>query len=215
MEESTSKEKIMKRVRNALIQKGANPFPDVEMDAPVFNELTDALDITFAEEFTRLGGKFVYCESESEIYSTLSLLSKANTFAPIFCRDESLLYMLQQYGISATNDENKLNTTKVAITGCEFLVARLGSVVVSSKQLSGRKLNISPDIHIVLASASQLVPDIKQALSGVREKYGKAFPSMVSVISGPSRTADIEKTLVMGAHGPKELYVFLYDDSNS
>ena len=58
----------------------------------------------------------------------------------------------------------------------------------------------------------QLVDDLKQALKLIRLKYD-TIPSMISLITGPSRTADIEKTLVMGAHGPKELYVFLIDDS--
>ncbi len=61
----------------------------------------------------------------------------------------------------------------------------------------------------MIAYTSQLVPDLKDALAGIREKYGNKIPSMISVITGPSRTADIEKTLVMGAHGPKEIYVFL------
>ena len=67
----------------------------------------------------------------------------------------------------------------------------------------------------MLAYSSQLVPDLKQALAGIRKKYRDNYPSLVTLVSGPSRTADIEKTLVMGAHGPKELYVFLIDDTNT
>jgi L-lactate dehydrogenase complex protein LldG len=63
----------------------------------------------------------------------------------------------------------------------------------------------------VLANTAQLVGDVKEALGVLRQKYDGIFPSAVSVISGPSRTADIEKTLVMGAHGPKELYVLLVE----
>jgi L-lactate dehydrogenase complex protein LldG len=58
-----------------------------------------------------------------------------------------------------------------------------------------------------------LVNDLKQALAGIKQKYADNIPSMISVITGPSRTADIEKTLIMGAHGPKEIYVFLIDDT--
>jgi L-lactate dehydrogenase complex protein LldG len=46
----------------------------------------------------------------------------------------------------------------------------------------------------------------------ITKKYGNKLPSMISMITGASRTADIEKTLVMGAHGPKELVLFLIDD---
>ena len=87
--------------------------------------------------------------------------------------------------------------------------------MVSSRLSPGRKIVVYPEIHLVLAYSSQLVPDLKQALALVKKKYRDNFPSMISLISGPSRTADIEKTLVMGAHGPRELYVFLIDDNSS
>ena len=98
------------------------------------------------------------------------------------------------------------------ITYCEYLIARLGSIMVSSKQTSGRRLNVFPENHIVIARSSQIVADLKDALKNIKEKYVGNLPSMISVITGPSRTADIEKTLVMGAHGPRELYVFLIDE---
>ncbi len=212
MDESTTREKVMKRIRNALIQKGSNPYPDIDLDSPVYHETDDSHDIVFAEAFTNAGGKFIYCESEQEFYSTLVLLIKTNRYGTLFCRDESLLSLLQQNNIAATNDESLLAETKVTLTGCEYLVARLGSIVVSSRQKGGRKLNISPDVHMVVATSSQLVGDLRHALAALREKYGKSLPSLVSFITGPSRTADIEKTLVLGAHGPRELYVFLLDD---
>ena len=100
-----------------------------------------------------------------------------------------------------------------SITFCEFLVARTGSIVISSKQTSGRRLAVFPSTHIVVAYTSQLVRDVNDALEGVKNKYGDQLPSMITTITGPSRTADIEKTLILGAHGQKELYVFLVDDN--
>ena len=47
---------------------------------------------------------------------------------------------------------------------------------------------------------------------GIREKYKTRLPSQITLITGPSRTADIEKTLVLGAHGPKELHVFILNN---
>jgi len=88
-------------------------------------------------------------------------------------------------------------------------VARTGSVVVSSAGDSGRSMNVFPPIHLVLANSDQLVQFPEDALVAVQSKYKNNFPSTVTTITGPSRTADIEKTLVLGAHGPKELVVFL------
>jgi L-lactate dehydrogenase complex protein LldG len=92
-------------------------------------------------------------------------------------------------------------------------VARLGTIVMSSRVAPGRRMMVFPEIHLVLAYASQLVPDLRHAFQKLKAKFGENYPSLVSLITGPSRTADIEKTLVMGAHGPRELYVFLIDDT--
>jgi L-lactate dehydrogenase complex protein LldG len=73
-------------------------------------------------------------------------------------------------------------------------------------------LGIFPPIHIVVAFASQILPDINDGLEFIKAKYHDSLPSMISLVTGASRTADIEKTLVLGAHGPKELAVFLVDD---
>ena len=100
---------------------------------------------------------------------------------------------------------------EVGITDCEFLVARTGSVIVSSFN-SGRKMNIFPPVHIVIAHRSQLVSYLDDAYRQILQKYNNNLPSLISTITGPSRTSDIEKTLVLGAHGPKQLLVFLLDN---
>lgn len=215
MEESTTKEKVLKRIRNALISKTANPYPDLDMHSVVYEPITDALDITFAQELMKVGGQFIYCENMDEMLSTLELLVKTNNLQPLFCNDLKLFNTLVKAGVPVENDVKNLPNVRAGITFCEFLVARLGSVMVSSRSGPGRKMNIFPEVHIVLARSSQLVPDLKHAFTALKEKYPQRLPSMVSVITGPSRTADIEKTLVMGAHGPKELYVFLVDDVNT
>ncbi|MFW5758527.1 MAG: LutC/YkgG family protein [Bacteroidota bacterium] len=98
------------------------------------------------------------------------------------------------------------------ITGCEYLIARTGSIMTSSALGGGRKSYIYPSVHIVFARRSQLVFDLKDAFARLKDKYkNNGLPSMISLITGPSRTADIEKTLVMGAHGPEQLFVFFLD----
>ena len=92
------------------------------------------------------------------------------------------------------------------------MIARTGSFLLSSRQFAGRRLGIYPPIHIVVATSSQLLPDIGDGLAFIRKKYGNNLPSMISLVTGASRTADIEKTLILGAHGPRELYLFLLDD---
>ncbi len=214
MKESTSREKILKKIRNALLTKSEIPYPVIDNDKSVFNEITESLDLAFAEEFIKVAGKFVYCENENEFLSSLKMLINENSWSPVYCLDKKIKTLLNTKDISFTDKQEDFYDLKVGITRCEFLIARLGSAMISSKHDSGRRLNIYPEIHIILAYTSQLVPDLKDALAGIKERYGDNLPSMITVVTGPSRTADIEKTLVMGAHGPKDLYVFLVDDSN-
>lgn len=213
MEESTSREKVLKKIRNALISKQELPFPDINYESSVFRELNESLEINFAEEFNKTGGKFVYCENETEFIENLKYLIRNKQWDRIFSVDLELAEILNKGNITFISSKEKFKTIQVGITQCEFLVARLGSIMVSSGQMSGRRLHVFPDTHIVLAYTSQLVPDLKDAFLKLRNKYETRFPSFVSLITGPSRTADIEKTLVMGAHGPKELYVFLIEDT--
>lgn len=213
MEESTSREKVLKKIRNALISKQELPFPDINYESSVFRELNESLEINFAEEFNKTGGKFVYCENETEFIENLKYLIRNKQWDRIFSVDLELAEILNKGNITFISSKEKFKTIQVGITQCEFLVARLGSIMVSSGQMSGRRLHVFPDTHIVLAYTSQLVPDLKDAFLRLRNKYETRFPSFVSLITGPSRTADIEKTLVMGAHGPKELYVFLLEDT--
>jgi L-lactate dehydrogenase complex protein LldG len=215
MEESTSKEKVLKKIRNALISKLANPYPNVDLETSPFHEIKETLDVAFAQEFTNVGGRFVYCENSHEFISNIQLVLKNLELEEVFCLDPEIRKVLESGGIKVQSSPEEFLEVKIALTGCEFLISRTGSIMVSSRQTSGRRLNVFPEVHLVVAFSSQLVPDTHDALKKMKQRYSvDKFPSMISFITGPSRTADIEKTLVMGAHGPKELFVFFIDGNS-
>jgi len=212
MEESTSKEKILKRIRHALINQTDNPFQNIDLDSDIYTESQETLDVMFADAFAKVAGKFVYCENEQEFRQNIQILFTNNNWNELYCLDESLTSMLSGTRFSIVSSPDQFLNLKIAATRCEYLIARLGSIMVSSAHESGRRLNVYPEIHIVVAYTSQLVYDVKTAIRKMKAKYGQKLPSMISAITGPSRTDDIEKTLVMGVHGPKELYLFLIED---
>jgi L-lactate dehydrogenase complex protein LldG len=214
MEESTAREKILKRVRDALIEKTEPPYPIIDQESSVYKDLTDSLDVTFAQELVQIGGKFVYCESEDEFLNNLQSFIVEKEWGVLYSQDPKLHFLLKRGGIPFEAHTDAILDAKIGITRCEYLIARLGTVIVSSRMSPGRKITVYPETHLILAYTSQLVPDLKQALSEIKKKYRDNYPSMISLITGPSRTADIEKTLVMGAHGPRSFYVFLVDDSS-
>ena len=212
MDEVTSKEKILKAIRNGLMNRQPNPYAYVNIDKAVLQSVEDSIELHFAQELSELGGKFIFVESESDLGNTLALIIKEEGFGPAFCVNPELQAHLSSEGIEYLSENQDLKEIKSGLTECEFLVARFGSVLMSAGLISGRKLHAWPEVHMVVAYASQLVPEISDAIIGMREKYNGFLPSMITLVSGPSRTADIEKTLVMGAHGPRELFVFFVDD---
>lgn len=213
MLESTSREKVLKKIRNALTDKVANPFPSLDFESLVHVQPAETPEINFAHAFTANGGHFVFCENEAALMANLSSFVKELSLNKVFAADEKITGYLGSAGINFSSEQKNLIEGDVAFTSCEALIARTGSVLVSSRQKGGRKPLVASPVHAVIASASQIVPDIKDALILVRNAYRGQLPSMLSFVSGPSRTADIEKTLVTGAHGPKAIYVFLLDDA--
>ncbi|MGA0333059.1 MAG: LutC/YkgG family protein [Kiritimatiellia bacterium] len=104
-----------------------------------------------------------------------------------------------------------LESSDAGISGCEALIAQSGSVLVSSKGSGGRALSVLPPHHIVLATRDQLLGTLLDGYDLLRKKYPGGLPSFISFITGASRTGDIERILVLGAHGPKRLTIILID----
>jgi L-lactate dehydrogenase complex protein LldG len=151
------------------------------------------------------------CIISKNIEETISYIKQKTASETIYCTDTEIQTLLTQYEIQFSDSDESSRFSKFSVTHCEALVARTGSVIVSSNQITGRRPIASSEVHIVIAYAKQLYADFPQAFSIIESKYQNAFPSQITSITGPSRTADIEKTLVLGAHGPKELIVLLIE----
>ncbi|MGB4398228.1 MAG: lactate utilization protein [Daejeonella sp.] len=208
MKDTTPKERMLKKIRKALLEKRDNPYPNLE-DTPLYEEYTDHIDLLFAEQLTAVAGNFIFCEDDLQLAENLLHLAEEKKWRKIYCWEPAMQALLSKYEFPHYTTDTDFLDAEVGITSCEALVARNGSVLISNGNPSGRRLSIYPNVHIVIAYTSQLVLDLKDAFKLLKLKYPESSPTMVSNITGPSRTADIEKTLVLGAHGPKELYVFL------
>ena len=209
MATSPAKENILKRIREALINPVPLPFPNSEGNGSVYVQSDEEPVVIFAEEFTKLQGKFAFCANEADLKIQLSNLILEKNWGKVFCKEPELKEMLKSI---AVDDYSNLPSCEVSITGCEYLVARTGTIVLSAAQESGRTTSVYAPIHVCIAYTNQLLYDVKDALVALKDKYGnKGFPSFTTFASGPSRTADIEKTLVTGVHGPKEVFCFLVE----
>lgn len=207
---SPSKENILKKIRKALTQSTPLPFPQSEGAASIFPQPPQELEVEFAEQFTKLLGKFIFCLNKQELAFQLNSLMRKQGWKKIYCREDNLIKFIDPQSAEWLTDD--LPGCDVSITSCEALVARTGSIVMSTAQPSGRTVSVYAPVHICIAYTGQLVYDVRDALIQVKNKYGDKLPSLITFATGPSRTADIEKTLVVGVHGPKEVYCFLVDE---
>ena len=213
--DTTFKEQMLAKVRNALIERQEALFKDIDQRTetwvPIKEE--DGTAITFAQNFKENGGIFIYLESEREFADCLKQLAPENGWEPLWCTSPSMQAMLENHGISYTTSQEREPKQKlVSLTDCECLMAQTGSVLVSDALTQTRAAYAFPDLLLVFAKTDQIVSGLKGAFQMVKEKYRNEMPTQLSIITGPSRNSDIEQTLVIGASGIRQVAVFLVDE---
>jgi L-lactate dehydrogenase complex protein LldG len=200
-----AREEILNKLKSAVHSVPVKP----DFEQPVYHSISLPLELAFKENLEKINGFVHLFSSEGELFRALKEFLSSRQKEDIFCIEEEICSQLNTYEIPFQQSAELPKNIEIGITGCEFLIAHTGSVMVSSVQKGGRQMFVYPPLHILIAHKNQLVGYLDEAYAGIREKYKEDLPSQIALITGPSRTADIEKTLVLGAHGPRELHVFL------
>ena len=227
----TERDKILARVREALKRPahvpGAHdhaPLPASAQSSaagarqwlPHVGESFEEQLVLFARNAAELKADFQLLNSAEEMRQALVRLrytegwervaAHSSVLTDALCPplDLPLLRTDRPYDIHA------LEACSAGISECDALVAQTGSVLVTSRSAGGRALSVLPPHHVVLARREQLVADLPAAFALLKQKYADNYPSMISFITGPSRTGDIERILVLGAHGPKKLTILCF-----
>jgi len=217
---------ILARIREALQVKA--PKPHFKADAiagqpvkvakpwlPDGGETLDASLVILAEQLAKLKAGLIRVPDEAAAGRAVADLARTKDWKQVAYHGAPLVRAVAaalpcaSWEADATFEKQKLEGCDAAITSCESIVAQLGSILVSSASSGGRALSILPHVHVVIARVDQVVPDLATAIALMQSVHGPKMPSMLSFITGPSRTGDIERILVLGAHGPKELYLVL------
>jgi L-lactate dehydrogenase complex protein LldG len=207
---TSSRETILAKIRRALAQPVPLPFPRQDAGGELYPTPAEDLTVVFAQEFTRLLGRFAYCPDEGELVRQVRELIAGKQWKEVHCPEPTIRDLISPDGSMAFSSL-PLERSDLSITSCEALVARTGSLLLSARN-GGRTTSVYAPVHLCIARTSQLVFDVKEALLMLKARYPEGLPSQVSLATGPSRTADIEKTLVVGVHGPREVYCFLLED---
>jgi L-lactate dehydrogenase complex protein LldG len=191
----------------------------------------DRLVEKFKNEFEAVDGEFTYCPNESAAMQTIREAIVSSAAKKVAVSRHSICARLQISQILQAelpdvefpgedediDSENRfarerlrdtLAQTQLSITGAEALLAETGTVVTVAGAHASRQISLLPSIHLVLATPSQIYPNMAELFIDLREKHGADLPgSALTFITGPSRTADIEKVLIKGVHGPMRLLV--------
>lgn len=208
---NSSKQNILARLKAAQEKRGEIEENIPDFTSPIYHPVSYTPASDFKTNLEMIGGQVILCSSKDELKTHLSLICREKNQESVFCTDPKLVDLLND-SVTIHSGEEEFAGLNIGISRCEFLVAHLGSVVISSAQISGRRLNVFPETHIVVADTTQMTNYLDEALEKLQKKYKNELPSLISTITGPSRTADIEKTLVMGMHGPKSLIVLISEE---
>jgi len=209
--DNSGRERILARIRSAL-RETAPKHAAPASSGPIFAPVADPLE-RFQKECAL---NLTECVVTSDMGASATAVGQVLSSVPeggIFVQDAPELRRMvplwqEGRGIRWSTEGGPLETSQATITLTETLVAQTGSIFVSSS-CGGRGASVAAPVHIVVATLAQMVPDLEAAFARLRERGTQEKNSMLCLITGSSRTADIEKILVMGAHGPKRLVVVL------
>lgn len=226
---NTEREKIMSRIQEALTvpapqpghglvqpskpTPGSSPAANARQWLPVVGDSFEELVALFRKNAGELRADFQLASSREDMAKRLLELSKAEGWKKIGVHKGELTdFACTQLGLPFCRTDggyavSELEVCDVGVTECDALVAQTGGVLVTNRSAGGRALSVLPPHHVVLARRQQLIADLPEAFAVLKAKYASNYPSFISFITGPSRTSDIERILVLGAHGPKKLTI--------
>jgi L-lactate dehydrogenase complex protein LldG len=201
-----SRERILRRIGSAL--RTGKPSANGFQKRPVFAPIENLLERFVAECKGNHTDCFLVEDSAREkIQEILRDLPAGEVFAEDCPKIRGALAGLER-DMQWSSEGPPSEITQATITTADLLIAQTGSLLISSS-CGGRGASVVAPVHIVVAGVSQLVADLDQALAVAQEQQLAQSNSFLGVITGCSRTGDIEKLLVIGAHGPKRLVVLV------
>jgi L-lactate dehydrogenase complex protein LldG len=226
---TTSRENILNKLRAAR-----QPFPDAPPRPRQYTPVTrlddsspGALIERFAEEMRLLQGEAFVCQGDEAACDQVMRLLQAHQTTHLLAWDfqhipiPGLQNAIRDLGITITqpdiHDEFHFETlaaiepAEVGLTGADYGIAATGTLVVSTGPGKGRIPTVLPPAHIAVISADQLLPRLEDWIAIQRRADLAIFQERANVclITGPSRTGDIEKKLVLGMHGPGQVQVVI------
>lgn len=213
-------EKNREIILNSL--KGYSPQSDISVKSELISTAVDDVQALF-DSFSQMialgtGNAYRVKDGDEALQKLGDILSDANVSSAVlsgdaFIKSLGVKALLDKKGIEvkatgAHTDQHKEASfsVDVGITGADYALADTGTVVICHGRENARLLSLAPPIHIALVEIGKLLPDIDTLVAEIKPGEGD-MPSAISLITGPSMTADIALQMTFGMHGPKNVHV--------
>ena len=241
---NASRTEILGRIRRSLDglnhQQGSNRHSRFDSSKSLF--ASDFVDLSriaqrFKAESDRVGSETEICRNIGSAFQFIKSLIRDSDYNNIavsnhkICVDNQIIQKLSvdlpeitffnEYNQTGDHLHRSSNTHRLAqadlsITGADCLIADSGTIILTSNPKASRQISLLPTAHLALASINQIYPNLSTALEYLQSTWTHdRHPTAITLITGPSRTADIEKVLIKGAHGPVRQLALLIDDEIS
>lgn len=220
---NASRRQMLQRIRNAVIEgnrAGGSPSEPPERGQIGYQGADADLLARFRTEFSNAGGQLhVVSDAAAAAEVILDLVRSRSIHRAILGRSNlldalSMSEPLKRAGVDlreVTPDSSESKegfAAEVGLSAVDYLIAETGSIVLASRPEQPRSLSLLPPIHIAVAERRQLLPDLFDLFAALGTQTND-LPACLSIITGPSKTGDIELRLVTGVHGPGEVHVVL------
>ncbi|MGH9427493.1 MAG: LutC/YkgG family protein, partial [Terriglobia bacterium] len=227
---SGSRAEILGKIRRALVKPRAahhHGHSPVTSDlGKLFASVgsREGLVEKFQKEFELISGEFHFCESGTAALQRLTQIIQSSASKNVaisqhaICKGLAVAEGLEarlpdanflsediesENSFDRTRLRNSMAQVHLSITGAEYLIAESGTIVTVAGAQASRQISLLPSIHLVLATPEQIFPNMAELFLEIQRTHGTKLPgSALTCITGPSRTADIEKVLIKGVHGP-------------
>jgi L-lactate dehydrogenase complex protein LldG len=213
----SSRDAILHRIRTALANDPPRQRPSIPEVWPATNPTAETMAARFTQELTAIFGEVVRVANLDEARAKLAAMAAENGWKRVgatdrpLCRQLASAFAADQITWSGPQESSRsISELDLGLVEADHLLADTGTSMVASPTPQDRLMTYLPPACVVIGPMDRLVEHLPAAWDDVASRA--ADPTLRGefvFITGPSRTADIEKILILGVHGPKRLIVLL------
>jgi L-lactate dehydrogenase complex protein LldG len=221
---NSARAQMLRRIREAVLEgnrAGGSPPTIPERGQVGYQGAGGDPAARFREEFTTAGGRLHVVADHAGAAGIIVDLVRSRSIHCVLLGHGEVLDALPiveplraagveilKVGTAAAEDREALFQAELGLSGVDYLLAETGSIVLASRPEQPRSLSLLPPVHIAVAERRQILPDLFDLFTAPGVNAAD-LPACFSIITGPSKTGDIELRLVTGVHGPGEVHVVL------